>query len=168
MAALIDVNRGVMIKKHPAGFMVYMYLDKPGVFLNAFAKPVSDLVAKQAGYDTDALGRQRIRMERMTQAQKAIDAEMELAEADGDETVLFRRGEYKAVQMPLGRVKIYDEDNNAITPMPIPTEEGKKLLEYLVPGEPMPEVEEDASETKDEAGGRAGASKAEKSKAGPG
>ena len=41
----IDVNRGVMIKKHPSMGLVYMYMDKPGVYLNAFGKELPDKIA---------------------------------------------------------------------------------------------------------------------------
>lgn len=131
----IDVNRGVMIQKHPSMGLVYMYIDTPGVYLNAFGKEVPDAVAKGAAYDVETLGKERLKRERMAEAMTAIEIELELAITADEETVLWERGGYRVVKLALGNAHVYDDDGNKLTPIPIPEKEAKLLLDHLVPEE---------------------------------
>ncbi len=131
----IDVNRGVMIQKHPSMGLVYMYVDTPGEFLNAFGKPVPDAVAKQAHYDVETLGKERLKRERMREAMTAIELELELANTAEEENVLWERGGYRVVGLALGNAIVFDDENNKLTPIAIPKEAAKLLLDHLVPEE---------------------------------
>ena len=131
----IDVNRGVMIKKHPSMGLVYMYMDTPGVFLNAFGKEVPEAVAKGASFDVETLGKERLKRERMREAMTAIELELELANSAEEENVLETRGGYRVVKLALGNAYVYDDENNKLTPIAIPQEEAKLLLDHLVPEE---------------------------------
>ncbi len=129
----IDVNRGVMVKKHPAMGLVYMYLDTPGVFLNAFGKEVPDSVAEQAHFDVTTLSKEKTKRERMREAMTAIEVELELASTAEAENILVERGGYKIVKLALGNAHVYDDDGNKLTPIPVPEAEAKLLLDHLVP-----------------------------------
>ena len=129
----IDVNRGVMIQKHPSMGLVYMYIDEPGVFLNAFGTEIPEIVAKQAHFDVELLGKERIKRERMRKAMTAIELELELANSAEEETILWERGGYRVVKLALGNAYVYDDENNKLTPMAIPAQEAKILLDHLVP-----------------------------------
>ncbi len=133
MSKDIDVNRGVMIQKHPSMGLVYMYIDEPGVFLNVFGKEVPNEIATQAGYDVKTLGKQKLKRERMASAMSAIELELELASEVGKEEVLWERGGYKVVGLPLGRAYVFDDEGNQLNPTPIPRQEAKVLLDHLVP-----------------------------------
>ena len=129
----IDVNRGVMIKKHPSMGLVYMYMDTPGVYLNAFGKEIPDTVAAQAAYDVETLGKERLKRERMAEAMTAIEIELDLAVTADEETVLWERGGYRVVKLALGNAYVFDDENNKLTPIAIPEAEAKLLLDHLVP-----------------------------------
>ncbi len=131
----IDVNRGVMIQKHPSMGLVYMYIDEPGVFRNTFGKEVPEKVAKQAAFDVETLGKERIKRERMSEAMTAIEIELELAITADEETILWERGGYRVVKLSLGKAYLFDDENNKLTPIAIPQEEAKLLLDHLVPEE---------------------------------
>ena len=130
----IDVNRGVMIKKHPSMGLVYMYLDTPGVFLNAFGKEIPEAIAGQAFFDIEPLGKERIKRERMREAMTAIELELELANSADEETVLWSRGTFRVVKLALGNAYLYDGDEK-LTPVAIPAQEAKVLLDHLAPEE---------------------------------
>jgi hypothetical protein len=146
---LIDLNRGVEIRKHrTSGMQIFMYRDTPGVYLNAFAKEVSENLAKEAGFPVQEYARKRTAKARMAKAMSAIEAE--LAVAEEDRPVLAERGGYKVVGLGLGRAQITDEDGNALTDEPVAQDYALKLLTELA----GPEV--DTSATK---GQNAGTSK---------
>ena len=129
----IDVNRGVMIKKHPGLGLIYMYLDAPGVFLNAHGSEVPDKVAKGANYDTETLGKEKVKRERMREAMTAIEIELELAVTSDEENVIEERDGFRVVGLALGNAHLYDPDNNKLTPVPVPEAEALKLLDHLAP-----------------------------------
>ncbi len=131
----IDVNRGVMIQKHDSMGLVYMYIDTPGVYLNAFGKEVPEAVAKGAAFDTETLGKERVKRERMAEAMTAIEIELELAVTAEEETILWERGGYRVVKLSHGKAYLFDDENNKLTPIAIPQEEAKLLLDHLVPEE---------------------------------
>lgn len=135
---LIDLNRGVEVRKHKlSGMHVYMYRDTPGVYLNAFAKEVPDSLAKEAGFPVQEYARKRVAKERMAKAMTAIEAE--LAVPAEDRPVLAERGGYKVVGLGLGRAHLTDEDGNALTQEPVAADYALKLLEELAgPAVDMP------------------------------
>lgn len=129
----IDVNRGVMVKKHPAGFLVYMYMDTPGVYLNAFGNEVPEKIAEQSFFEIERLGKERVKRERMREAMTEIEMELELANSSLEEIVLWERGGYRVIELPLGNAIVMDEDGNKLNPVPIPQGEAKVLLDHLAP-----------------------------------
>ena len=147
--ANIDLDRPLRMRVlDGTGIQVYMYIDEPGVFRNAFGQEVSETLAKQAGYEVERLGRERMKREKMKAAFAAIEREMDTA-SDIEEKVLVERSGYKLVDIGLGRTVITDPDGSKLTTMPVPQELGQKLFDELVPKaeaapeaptEPVPEV----------------------------
>ena len=131
----IDANRGVMIQRHPSMGLVYMYIDTPGVFLNTFGKEVPEKIARQAHFDVEELGKEKQKRERMAKAMTAIEIELELAITADEETILWERGGYRVVKLSHGKAYVFDDENNKLTPIAIPQEEAKLLLDHLVPEE---------------------------------
>lgn len=137
--ANIDVRRGVRRRKHPkTGIEVFMYADTPGIYLNAFGDELPESVAREAGFDTDALGKKRKRDERVKAAMAAIDHELEVEGAE--ETVVVERGGYKVVDYGEGRCKVFDPDGLSLNPTVIPKSSAVNLLDSMVKREEPDEV----------------------------
>ncbi len=132
MAKGIDVDRGVMMRYlDGTGIQVYMYLDTPGVYLNAFGAEVSGDLARQAGFDVEKLGRERTKRERMATAFAAIEAEIE-GRSEKEATLVERNG-FKLIDIGLGRTVIKDPDGLSLVSNPVPLEYGQKLFDMLAP-----------------------------------
>jgi hypothetical protein len=127
---LIDLNRGVEIRKHKlSGMQIFMYRDTPGVYLNAFAKEVPEKLAQEAGFPIKEYSRKRVAKERMAKAMSAIEAELEVPE--DDRPVLAERGGYRVIGLGLGRAHVTDEDGTPLTQEPVAADYALKLLTEL-------------------------------------
>lgn len=130
----INYDRGVQKRKHTAsGVDVYMYFDEPGVYRNAYGHPVSEVLAKQAGFDTETLTKERIKRERMASAMAAIEAELGSDAQKATLDVVLERGGYKVVHIGLGRHNVLDPDGNKLNSIQLPEQEAIKLVEHLAP-----------------------------------
>ncbi len=136
MAERINQDRGVMFKPHPTGVDVYMYLDEPGVYRNAFEGLVSEQMAQEAGFDTVNLGKEKLKNERLAEAQALIEKELEIAAAERE--VVKENGGFKVYRVGLGGHIVEDPEGNVLTATPIPEEQAFVLLERLVPQEEAP------------------------------
>lgn len=140
----IDFDRGVVMRSHPTGVTVYMYIDEPGTFRNAFGTEVSDTLAAEAGYDMKSLSKQKLRRERVARAMEAIDAD--LMEQGVTKKVVVSRAGFNLVDIGLGRYNVEDPDGHSLNPSPLSKEQGKALFEKIVAPEagvdpyPRPEV----------------------------
>lgn len=142
MSKHIDVDRGVLMRYlEGTGIQVYMYVDEPGVFLNAFGKEVSEDLAKQAGFDVERLSRERVKRERMKAAFAAIEAEIDNSEAK--ENVVEERDGFRLIDIGLGRYMIKDPEGASLNPVPVTEQIAKKLFDQLVP------VKVEATDTED-------------------
>lgn len=127
---LIDLNRGVEVRKHKAsGMSVYMYRDTPGVYLNAFAKEVPEKLAAEAGFPIKEYAKRRTAKERLANAMDAIEAE--LAITGETRKILASRGGYEVLAVGLGRARILDDDGNSLTEEPMAEDYALKLLTEL-------------------------------------
>ena len=126
----IDLDRGVIICNHSAGFNVYMYVDTPGVYLNAYGAEVPIGIASEAGFDTERNGKLRQRRERMAKAMQEI--EKDLALVDRVHEVLMEQAGLKLVHVGFERYIIEDADGNNLTKQPLTKEQGENLLPRLV------------------------------------
>lgn len=138
----IDYDRGVIISQHKAsGMDVFMYVDTPGVYLNAFGAPVSDQLAKEAGYDVEKFGKDKLKRERMAKAMTAIEAELAIADEVGKKNVVEEKGGFKIVDMGVGRHYVEDPDGNRLNSVPLPVEQARVLLTQLVVDVPKVKME---------------------------
>lgn len=134
-SANIDFDRGVLIRQNPSagGIQIYMYVDAPGVFLNAFGQEVDADLAAGAGYDVALLARRRLIQERKALALAAIEEELEGADA-GEAVVVRQRGDWSLVDIGLGRFVVKDPDGAVVTPHALPREQADIVFEKLTPG----------------------------------
>lgn len=124
----VDYDRGVIIVTHQlSGMDVFMYVDDPGKYFNAHSGPVSEAIAREAGFDTEKLAKDRVKKSRKDQALAMIDAELSDDKDTKEETVEERNG-YKIVTTGLGRHHLVDPDGNRLTNVPLPLEGAQKLL----------------------------------------
>lgn len=115
----IDRDRGCILRIHPAGFRVGMYHDAPGDYFNEKGEPVSDEVARRAGFETEKMRKRKEKQRRMAEFQKKLDAEFGGLEQRFDEAVdkggkgvfirFERDGEY-SVRTETGRLTPNDTD----------------------------------------------------------
>lgn len=130
----IDYDEGVLIMAHPgSGMDVFMYVSKPGEYLTAHATPVSDQVAKEAGYNVEQLSKERLRMARKAQASAIIDKELADDTNMTEECVNSRNG-FKLISIGLGRHNVTDPDDNVLNKFPLPKESAEKLF-YAMAGD---------------------------------
>lgn len=128
MARKVDYDRGVIIMTHPgSGMDVYMYVDSPGVYLNANELHVPDNLAAAAGYDVERLSKEKLRMERKAKAGALIDKELSDDANTSEEEVSERNG-FKLVSIGLGRHNVKDPDGNQLNAHPLPLESAQKLF----------------------------------------
>jgi hypothetical protein len=137
---MIDYDRGVLKMLHPSGVEVYMYWDTPGVYLNAFAKPVAEGFAAAAGFDILRFGKAKRRMELMRVAREKI--EEQLQDSMRTRVVVEERGGYRIVDIGGDRFIIEDLDGGILTPAPVSLGMAKEILDAAVPPlEPEPAAE---------------------------
>jgi len=129
----IDDDRGVMKMRHQTGMLVSMYLDEPGVYLNDFGKPVPEDIAKQAGFDVERLGREKAKRARIAAAMADIEADLQLDPETDEQKVLIERDGYKMIAAGQNMAMLVDEENNRLTPVPLPLVEAEQLLDSLAP-----------------------------------
>ncbi len=126
----IDYDRGVIINTHPAGMDVFMYVDTPGVYLNAHGTEVKEVLAREAGFQVDAFARDRLRRERMAKAMEAINLELETL-GPTREIVADNEG-FKVIHIGLGRHRVEDPEGNTLTDQDLTKEQAELLLDKLV------------------------------------
>ena len=118
----IDRDRGCVLRIHPAGFRVGMYHDAPGEYFNEKGQPVSDEVARRAGFETDMMRKRREKQRRMAEFQRKLDAEFSGVEERFDRAVdgggegvfiQYERSGMYSVRTPDGRLTPNDTDRDA-------------------------------------------------------
>lgn len=140
----IDYDRGVSFQLHPkTGMNIYMYKDAPGHYINAFGSPVSDALAREAGFDIERFGKEKIKRERMAIAMGAIERELE-AQGDAKPEPVYEKAGFKVYDIGLGRHNVVDPDGNQLNASPLSREIADVLIRELTP------KEEDAPEEKED------------------
>jgi len=110
-----DRDRGVLIRNHPTGFRVGTYPDSPGVYVDERGFPVSEDIARAAGFDIKSDSMQRQRQEALRRATQQVEEQfqsvqqrlMKLAENNGEGV--------KIKEIVTGRFGIFDADDTLIT-----------------------------------------------------
>lgn len=143
MAGKIDYDRGVMIKADAtSGVKVFMYLDAPGVYLNIYGTPVSESLAKAAGYDTERFSKMKLKKEMVQNAIQAIEADVAVSDDFTPKTIATAAGFKLQVANPFGGHIVLSPDDDRLTPYVMPKEAAMSLLRQLAPGIPVDEVKE--------------------------
>lgn len=128
----VDVNRGVLIKRHgPTGMHIYMYHDTPGDYFDAHGHTIPAKLAKDAGFDTARHLRLKERASRLARANAAIDEELSLMGESGEEVIEEAKG-FKVVRLPLGNAMVYDEEGNQILNEPIAEAQAKLIFRHMI------------------------------------
>lgn len=137
----IDYNRGVLKRAHPSGIEIYMYLDTPGVYLNARGDEVNEVLAAGAGYPVEEFGKEKLKRARMSQAMRTI--EDEIGASAGVEKVEDDHNGYELVNIGLGRYHVRDPDGNNLTPVSVSKEIAEVLLRNMGVKDADPKEEPD-------------------------
>lgn len=130
--ATINFDRGVIFAEDPASKVnVYMYVDEPGIYRNAFEHIVSDDLARAAGFDVEKYAKDRLYRERMAAAKEAIEVELSKA---SEVVEVEERGGFKVLDIGLGRHNVTDPEGRVLNAEPLPKDIASALLKRLVPG----------------------------------
>lgn len=141
----VDYDRGVMKGKDPtSGIEVYMYMDTPGVYLNAFEQPVSEKLALAAGFDVDKFRSARQRQERMAYAKQQI--EKELAHGIPQKEPLLERKGWKIMVLGKNLHNVVDPDGNVLNQFPLGEEVARSVFDSLIPPEAVQKAPEGKKE----------------------
>ena len=161
----IEFGRGAIMRIHPSGMKVAMYVDEPGVYYDETNELVGEEVAKRAGFDVVLHKKERIKLERMEQFRRQLDDEF--AEAEEMLEKLAETNAEGAVirEVMPGQWNLYDSDGTKVTRRHMTEEEAHLLLKSLregtasLPGTKAPEI---TADDKDKAVEQAKTSKAKK------
>ena len=130
----IDRDRGALIRKHPSGFRVVMYVDTPGVYFDEDGNKVDRVLAEEAGFEvasdlkTRAKNKLRKNYERQIGAKfaEAEDAIEELLEQNPDII-----DELTVEELDGGNWGVVDGNGNAITDARLTRDEAITLWEGI-------------------------------------
>jgi hypothetical protein len=130
----IDVTRGVEIRRdRSTGVRVYMYINEPGVYLNAFGKPLAESFANKAGFPTERYSRMRNAREKIADFTRKMQHEMDVSSLTENREVVVARGGYTVYAMPYGNAIVTSDEGDNLTPTPIAQASALELLEALAP-----------------------------------
>ena len=143
----INYDRGVMKSIHAkTGVEVYMYLDEPGVYLNAYGTQVTEKLAGEAGFNIVQLRAARVRRERMADAKEQIEAELAI---QGPKRVIVKtRAGFAIIGSGFGRHNIEDPDGVVLNKKALTKEEAEVWFDQIAPEGVMAEPAEPAEPTK--------------------
>lgn len=133
MTMAIDLNRGVIATRMPiakGGMYVYMYVDTPGEYLNEHGHKVSEGLAREVGFDVARWAKERVKRERMLEARKSIEAELEMLSEDTEKVVKEVNG-FKIIELVSGSANVLDQSGALMNFQPIPMEDAEVLLKAL-------------------------------------
>lgn len=132
----VDVDRGCIIRfDSGTGAAIYMYCDTPGVYYNEHAKEVPPAFAAMAGYDIEALGKEKRKRDAIVAAGRAIEAEYN---AGGTRDIVLEEADYRLVHLGGGRYNVEWEDGTPMnTAGPVSEEVATRTFWALV-GKPDP------------------------------
>lgn len=159
----IDVDRGVMMrqtvkfdKDNPNKFMpdaryggivVYMYKDEPGEYYDVHGNKLPEGVAKLAGFETGKYAKLKAKRRAMQQFEEKLRKELEL-ESSEEEVILAEAGDWKVVQLPMGRAKVIDKTTGAlVTAVPMGEGEAMVFLQMLTDSEAESKMEHEAGQS---------------------
>lgn len=132
MAGQIDYDLGVHKRTvNGMGLDIYMYVNQPGVYLNAHGNEVTEDLARQAGFEVDKHLKQRKLRAALSEAEREIRARMDAAQ-DEKKVVVSRRG-YTLVDIGLDQFRVYDPDGDLLTKEALSKAQAQIVFDKLVP-----------------------------------
>ena len=141
----IDIDRGVSIREHKGtDSKVFMFKEKPGVYLNAHGDEVSETVAREAGFPVEQFRRERLRAEKLADAAALVEAEMASPTAP-EASVVNERGGFKMLDMGFGRYLIETTEGDRVTPKAVGLAVAASLFAKLAPAPVTSGTEADAA-----------------------
>lgn len=132
----IDLNRGVTYQVTREGVKVFVYVDDPCQFLSVHGHPVSEDLARNAGFDVEAYKKKCAYKQRLADAADAIRAELEADVDEETHKVVEERQGFKVISLGMGRAKVVDPDGAPLHKEGLTEEQAKKLLVQLTPEKP--------------------------------
>lgn len=131
----IDYDRGVLIRTEPlSGVDVFMYVDSPGIYLNAHGNTIPPNFAAKAGYDIDADAKKKLIMDRMRLAKEAIEKDVNGVDPSTQEVKQLDGG-YSLLGIGLGRWLLRDPEQNVLTQTAMTEEQATQIANMLVQAE---------------------------------
>jgi hypothetical protein len=110
---------------------VFNYKSEPGRFLNEWGQPVTEQLARSAGFDVDAHRRQRMKREKLDEAAAIIEAELATPAAETHE-IISEVGGFALVDLGLNRYAI-EFGGERVTPRAVTLATAQALLKKLAP-----------------------------------
>lgn len=118
-----DRNQGMTVRFHPKGMRIGMYKSNPGVFVDGQGNQVETGVARQAGFDVDALEKERKKWERLDAERERIESEF----ADAERKI---ESDHEVFHVGNGKWSVRDADGNRLID-PTSKEEAEAKAEEL-------------------------------------
>jgi hypothetical protein len=123
---------GVSIREHPKAGKLAMYKSEPGIYLNMFGQQVSELVAREAGFDTAAHRRARTRGEKLAEATALIEQEL-AAPTPKTAVEVVSRGGFRIMDVGFSRYMLETSEGDPVTPRALTLPVAQSLLDKLAP-----------------------------------
>lgn len=128
----IDRNRGCTIRIHPQGFRVVMYKDAPGEFFSEGGEPFPAEVASAAGFDTEGLGRERLKQQRLAEMKEQIEREYASREEDMARVLSEESPTGLEVKhIGAGKYAVFNKNGERLTQEPMAKGQCQELLRQL-------------------------------------
>lgn len=128
---MLDLDRGVTKRRHPNGFVVAMYKDEPGVFVDIKGGQVTEAIAEQAGFDIETLSVQRRKNEKMAEAREKIESEFASQTEEMERILDARTDSYAVRHVGGGKYGIFDDAGNRLTEKPLTKAEAEGFVDKL-------------------------------------
>lgn len=110
----LDLDRGVMIRIHPSGIKIGMYIDEPGDYYTEAGEPIDRELAKAAGFDIEKDAKQKLINRQVTDYKLKLEAEM-ASEEEALAVALSKTGEYDVRHVGGGQYALFGEDGVRVT-----------------------------------------------------
>lgn len=126
---MIDLNRGVQIRKHATGMEICMYKDRPGEYYTITGSPIPDgrKLAREAGFNVESLDKDRQRLKDIADATSAINEKFGIQKPE----VVSERAGFKLIHTGLGRHTLEDPDGNVLNDRPWTIQEAQQAFAAL-------------------------------------
>lgn len=127
----ISYSRGVIIKTHPTGFDVHMYIDDPGTYLDGHGTELPAKVAKAAGFHTD----RELRAKELNKQRAAAESKIQAELGKPIHEVVYWKGIFRLVHVGNQMFHVENLDGDQITMQPLNEAIARSLMDDLTSGD---------------------------------